>query len=357
MVAVKSVWQKGFLESGAPKEEHFEIKESELSGVTADNQPEEDGAVIVEVRYMSCDPYMRGFLKSQGRPAEEGKKIVSAFVSGIILASRNENWKVNDLFGGSLPLSTVQVVPAKAVAGLWNLSQYIGEESLSQGIGALGMPGSTAYGGFIDVLEPKEGQTIFVSAASGAVGSIVGQIAKNVYKCTTVGSCGGQAKCEHIKSDFGYDHAIDYKSIDQSGADKGAAELKAKLKEAVPMGIDMYFENVGGIHFDAAMNSLRPKGRVAVCGGISGYNDKDGPRQEVDILSLIYTAQRIEGFVCTPWLTGQQGNFLGDMSQWIKEGKVKVEETTYNGVEQWATAFNSLFENTHRNKGKVVVKV
>lgn len=211
------------------------------------------------------------------------------------------------------------------------------------------MPGSTAYGGLIDILRPEAGQTIFISAASGAVGSVVGMIAKKVFGCKTIGSCGGPEKCAMLIEKFGFDHAIDYKTCNN------ADELTAALKAVAPEGIDMYFENVGGIHFDAAFASLRSGGRIAVCGAISEYNNKVAIGNKINIFHMIYTNQRIEGFVCSPWLAGKRGNFLADVSQWFKEGKLPEQETFTDGIDNWPLAFQSLF--TGANKGKVVVRV
>lgn len=211
------------------------------------------------------------------------------------------------------------------------------------------MPGSTAYGGLIDILKPAAGQTIFISAASGAVGSVVGMIAKNVYGCTTIGSCGGPEKVKLLKEKFGYDHAIDYKTCSDADA------LKSALDAVAPDGIDMYFENVGGMHFDAAFASLKAGGRIAVCGAISEYNNSKVVGNNVDITKMIYSGQRIEGFVCMPWLSGQRGTFLADMANWFKAGKIVEQETFTDGIENWPVAFQSLF--TGSNKGKVVVRV
>jgi NADPH-dependent curcumin reductase CurA len=222
------------------------------------------------------------------------------------------------------------------------------------------MPGSTAYGGLIDVLRPLKGETIFVSAAAGAVGGLVGQIAKNEYECKTVGSCGGPEKGKIILDKYGFDSHVDYKKA------ANGDELSAMLKEAAPDGIDMYFENVGGMHFETAMSALRVKGRIAVCGCIANYNKKttgdsgqDSPGgsvfNKINIGDMIYSFQRIEGFVCAPWLKGEKGNFLQDMSKWLKEGKIKVQETHHDGIEQWPAAFQSLFTGT--NMGKVVVRL
>lgn len=213
------------------------------------------------------------------------------------------------------------------------------------------MPGATAYGGFIDVLRPQEGETLFVSSAAGAVGSMVGQIAKNVKGCKVIGSCGGSEKNAIVKDKFGFDDCIDYKTI------KGAKELTKVLEEKSEGGINMYFENVGGMHFEAAMNTLKPHGRVAICGCISRYNDDSATPKlnTIDISKMIYTFQRVEGFVCMPWLSGARGKFLEDMNEWRKEGKVGCEQWVVEGIEKWPEAFQALF--TGKNTGKVCVKI
>jgi len=164
-----------------------------------------------------------------------------------------------------------------------------------------------------------------------------------------IGSCGGEAKCTFVKERYGFDHVIDYKTVHNK------EELVAALRQVAPNGIDMYFENVGGIHFEAALEVLRPLGRIAVCGGISEYNEKNPQGVKLDPMRLIYAQQRIEGFLCARWLTGQEGHFLEDMSTWLKEGKIVVQETTFESIEQWPVAFHSLFIGA--NYGKVVVKV
>ena len=212
------------------------------------------------------------------------------------------------------------------------------------------MPGSTAYGG-LDVLQPKEGETILVSAASGAVGISIGMLAKALFGCKVIGSCGGEEKCNIIVSEFGFDHAIDYKKV------SSAQELKEMISAVAPKGIDMYFEGVGGIHLEAALDLLRTNGRIAVCGQISDYNrnPNDPHKYPISVANMIYKCQRIEGFVCTPWLDGKKGRFLSDMSKWLQEGKVKPKETFFDGIEQWPLAFQSLFTGKHL--GKVVVRV
>lgn len=356
-VTSKTVWLKEYVEEGIPEPKHFTIVESKIEP----DSDLQDGGVLVEVKFMSVDPYLRGHIKSNGQSGSGNKAIraMEGFVSGVVVDSKNKNFKSGDLFGGRLPFSTFQVVEEKNIKSIWKLTGMVDEGNLSRGVGVLGMPGSTAYAGITGILRPEEeGETIFISAASGAVGSIAGQIAKNVYKLKTVGSCGGKEKTDLIKAKFGYDHAIDYKALDASAKDNGSKELTQKLKEAAPDGIDMYFENVGGVHFDAAFNSLRPGGRIAVCGVISQYNKSAATPNEIDLGKMIYTGQRIEGFVCFDWLMGKKGSFFKDMSSWVEKGLVSsIEETFYDGVENWPVAFQSLFKDSHRNKGKVVVRI
>mmetsp|Transcript_16317 Transcript_16317/g.18478 ORF Transcript_16317/g.18478 Transcript_16317/m.18478 type:complete len:319 (-) Transcript_16317:135-1091(-) len=310
-LTVKTVWSKHFIDSGVPKPDDFEIVETKIS------QEISDGEMIIQVQVMSVDPYLRGMLKSKNSP--ESRKTMKGFVAGKILKSKNESWKVGDYFGASLPFSTYQLITPTTLATtvFWKLTGMVDDSTVSRGIGALGMPGSTAYGGLIDVLKPNQGETLFVSAASGAVGSLVGQIAKIHGVKTIIGSCGGESKGKTIVQEFGYTNSIDYKKL------QTAEELRQEILKVDEKGIDMYFENVGGIHFDAAMSCLKAKGRIAVCGTISSYNDAKPPKNMVDISDMIYKNQRIEGFMCMPWLTGQRGNFLKDMFEWIQDGKVR----------------------------------
>jgi NADPH-dependent curcumin reductase CurA len=376
MAVAKTVMLARLIPEGIPSQEDFAIAEGPAPVCEA------DGDIVLQVMAMSADPYLRSGCKSGDVP-----RPMSGFVAGKVIESTHADWPVGTLLGAHLPFTTVQRVSKEVIAAspIWNLSPFITEEQISYGVGVLGMPGSTAYGGLIDVLRPKQGETLFVSAAAGAVGQLVGQIGKNEYNLTVVGSCGGPAKNALIKEKFGFDHAIDYKTV----ADKDA--LVEKLKEATGgEGIDMYFgarqqagcmwlpllpppcmltnarsartcaENVGGMHFEAAMETLRPHGRVAVCGAISEYNYKGSglagtaPPNNIKIANMIYSFQRIEGFVCMPWLKGERGHFLADMSRWLKESKIQTEETFFTGIEAWPAAFAALF--TGANIGKVVVK-
>lgn len=323
-----------------PGPEHFEIR--------SEPAPQEapEGGILIQVLVLSADPYLRGGCKTKNKGEE-----MSGFIAGKVIESHMDGWVKDDYIGGSFPFTNVLALTAgdmgKTVT--WKLTGMVDDETITRGVGVLGMPGSTAYGGLIDVLKVQEGQTIWVSAGAGAVGGMVGMLAKNVYNCTVLGSAGGPDKCKLMKESFGFDHAIDYKQAGDADA------LYGMVKDAAPDGIDMYFENVGGIHFDAAFKSLRKHGRIAVCGAISQYNDAVRNPNSIDIANMIYNFQRIEGFMCMPWLSGAQGNFLQDMSKWVSEGKVHVEETPFYGIEEWPTAFQALF--TGANTGKVVVRL
>mmetsp|Transcript_8226 Transcript_8226/g.18395 ORF Transcript_8226/g.18395 Transcript_8226/m.18395 type:complete len:352 (-) Transcript_8226:23-1078(-) len=341
MAKARTIVLKANLDEGIPGPELFEIIEGPY--------PKLGDGVLVQVLAMSVDPYMRPRLKTGG--GYEAGKPLNGLVSGKILESAVPDWKPGTLFGANLPYSDFQAVSAAALKSMWfwKLPSWVTEDQISLGIGALGMPGSTAYGGLIDILRPNKGETIWVSGAAGAVGSMVGMLAKNVFQCTVIGSAGGPEKCRLVKEYFGFDDCVDYKQC------KNAKELGEAVKKAAPRGIDMYFENVGGMHFEAAMRNLRVDGRVAVCGVISVYNDKRPEPNKVHLANMIYTHQRIEGFDCFPWLAGKRGNFLEDMARWVQEGKIKVQETYFDGMQSFGTALQSLFVGG--NNGKVVIRV
>lgn len=359
-MAAKTVTLTTFIPEGLPGPEHFTIVES-VAPTEADLA---EGGVLLQVLVMSADPYLRSKCKDEEKAGQALPMTMTGFVAGKVLASKRPDYVAGDLFGASLPFTTVQAVDAAAAKStlMWKLSMLLTEETISHGIGVLGMPGSTAYGGLLDVLRPDAGaaaagtpETLWVSGSAGAVGGMVAQIAKNVLGCKVIGSCGGPEKVALCVEKLGLDGAVDYKKCGSR------EELSAALKELAPDGVDMYFDNVGGIHFEAAMAALRPHGRVAICGGISRYNEASGAAGELRVpekffpTDMIYSFQRVEGFMCLPWLSGQKGHFLKDMSGWLKEGKVKAEETFFEGIDAWPMAFQALF--TGGNKGKVVVRI
>ena len=306
------------------------------------------GGLLVKIVYFSVDPYLRGAMGTVGKP-------MRGFVAGKVLkVKNNSSWKENDLFGANLPFTTVQAIPNEQIMGFLNLTKYISEDELSLGIGLLGMPGSTAYAG-LDLMDVESADRVWISAATGAVGSLAGQIAKNVKKCKLVlGSAGSKEKCEIATKNYGYDACFDYH--DASSTEGG---MTALVKKHAPEGLNFYFENVGGDHFQAAMNNMQEYGRIAVCGAISKYNAKEDSAtgEPVALRALIYKSIRMEGFLCRRWLQAQKGNFLEDMSKWYREGLVTKQETVYNGIEEWPKAFHSLFVEGNSNQGKVVVRV
>lgn len=318
-------------ELGRVSGEHVAL--SEAAAPTAEDVA--PGGVLVRLLCLSADPYLRaGFAARGGRKVGDA---LAGFVSGEVLFSRAPAWAPGDFFGANLPFCTVQALPAAGVAGLRRLSGlpgFRGAEDVSLGIGALGMPGATAYGGLIDVLRPTGGgaEVLLVTAATGAVGALVGQIAKRRFGCRVVGTAGTKAKCEHLTGALGFDAAVCYRD-EETGAPLGAERLEAAFRAAAGPGgkLDMVFENVGGAAFDAAFRCLAPGGRIAVCGGISEYNTGGIAANTINPLQMIYTAQRIEGFVCGPWLSGARGSFLSDMAKWREEKVFVAEETFFGG--------------------------
>jgi len=248
------------------------VPEAKNFRVTSHTAPEasslEDGDLLVQLIFVSSDPYLRSAIRSDRPNGKKPGEAMVCFVSGKVLSSRNARWSEGDLFGGNLPVRTIQVVKKEEQAKtiMWKLTEHCTEEELSLGIGVLGMPGSTAYGGLTDILRPKTGETLLVNAASGAVGQLVGQFAKHVFGCRVIGVAGGEEKCSALRDTFGFDDTIDYKSLGE-----GVEPLVAAIKKVAPGGLDMVFENVGGEQFEAGFRCLKGGGRIAVCGGIAGY--------------------------------------------------------------------------------------
>lgn len=346
-ITVKSVALVNSVDAGIPTTSDFTIVESTIDPETVEVPI---GGLLVTILVVSADPYLRGLIRSNSAFKPNG--IISGFVAGKVLkVNQVDKWVEGDLFGGNLPFSTHQILSAASVASIWKLSEFIDESDISAGIGILGMPGATAFGGLCDVLRPEPGETIFVSAAAGAVGGLVASIAKTVYGLRVIGSCGGEDKVKLLQSSGHFDEVIDYKKH------ATAEELTNALRTAAPKGVDMYFENVGGIHFEAALAVLNDHGRVAVCGQISEYNEAKPKPLSLYALPLIYKSHRVEGFLSSSWLSGRigQGKWIKDLDRWYKEGKISKHETVTEGIENWSSAFISLFEGT--NIGKVVVRV
>ncbi len=335
-------------DEGVPSREHVRV----VDGDVPDALPP-GGALRLRALFLSADPYMRSQLRSTSARAITPGEPLRGFLVARVEASTLDAWAVGDVLGASLPLATLQVVTGGALArtAAWKLTGLVEDARLSLGVGAMGMPGATAYGGLFDVLRPQAGETLLVTAASGAVGQLVGQLAR-ARGVRVIGTAGGPTKCALLRERFGFHEAIDYKAA----AAVGPGELEARIRAAAgPKGLDMVFESVGTATFEAAFRCLGNGGRLAVCGGIAAYNDATEPLVSISPNQMIYTNQRVEGFVCGPWLTLQRGNFLETMKAALADGSVVVEETFYEGIDAWIDAFRALFDGSHM--GKVVVRV
>ena len=312
---------------GMPKESDFEITEVAIAEPKA-------GEVVVRNIYMSVDPYMRGVVRNVaiGVPLEGG-------CVGQVVQSETESFRVGDYVLGGLGWREYYLVRAE------KLSHIDPTLAPTQSfIGAVGMPGRTAYFGLLDVGEPKAGETVFVSAASGAVGAIVCQIAK-IKGCHVVASAGSDQKVAWLLEKAGVDAAFNYKRVDS---------LVDELKQHCPNGIDIYFENVGGAHLEAALSLMNMYGRIPLCGMISHYNDIEPTPGPNNLSTAIGKRLKLQGFIVTDYADCTD-DFYTDMRQWISEGKIHWEETIVEGLENAPQAFIALFKG--ENMGKMIVKI
>lgn len=318
---------------GMPQLENFEVASVELP---------DPGAGEVQVRnlFMSVDPYMRGRMydrPSYVPPFQIGEPLQGGAV-GEVVASNDPSLKVGDIVQSMLGWREAYNAPAAAV-------QKIDTHGLPPQafLGVAGMPGMTAWVGLLKIAALKEGDVVFVSAAAGAVGSVVCQIAK-IKGCTVIGSAGGDDKTAFLR-EIGVDHVIDYKKT---------PNLIAALKEAAPKGIDVYFENVGGEHLEAALEAAKPFARFAMCGMISQYNATEPPKGPSNIMYVVGKRIRMEGFIVSDHFD-HLPEFLKDISEWIGSGKLKWRETIDEGVDAAPGAFLKLFKG--ENLGKMLVKL
>lgn len=300
------------------------------------------GAGEVQVRntWMTVDPYMRGRMndvRSYVPPFQIGEALQGGAV-GEVIASNDPSLKAGDLVQSFLGWREAFNAPAGVVQKLE--THGLPPQAF---LGVAGMPGLTAYAGLLKVASLKDGDVVFVSAAAGAVGQIVCQIAK-LKGHTVIGSAGGADKGAWLK-EIGVDHVIDYKAED---------DLTAALMKAAPDGIDVYFDNVGGTHLEAALMAARPFARFALCGMISQYNATDMGPGVRGLIMAVGKQLRLEGFIVSSHADLQPA-FIRDMSTWIGEGKLKWQETVEDGVENAPTAFLKLFKG--ENLGKMLVKL
>ncbi|UWG49633.1 NADPH-dependent curcumin reductase CurA [Halalkaliarchaeum sp. AArc-CO] len=299
------------------------------------------GELLVRTRYLSVDPYMRGRMrdsKSYAEPWDVGDTLRGGIV-GEVVESESDDYHEGDLvtgegtWGDYSVLDTEEVVPVDPSVA--NPEAYLG---------VLGMPGRTAYFGLLEVGEPKPGDTVVVSGAAGAVGSVVGQIAKR-NGCQVVGFAGSDEKTAWLTDDLGFDTAINYKTTD---------DYRAALEDAAPGGVDVYFDNVGGPITDAVFTKLNLDARVAVCGQIAHYNDEEPPTGPRKLPQLIAPRAKVQGLLVSDFST-RFGEANERISRWVASGELDHRETIVEGLENAPDAFLGLFEGD--NIGKQVVRV
>jgi NADPH-dependent curcumin reductase CurA len=323
---------------GEPTPSNFRLVEAAVPDLA-------DGQVLVRNHYMSLDPYMRGRMndaKSYAVPQKLGE-VMGGGTVGEVVASKSPAYQVGDKVVGMGGWQEYVVVDGNAAGAMRKVDAS--RIPLSAYLGAVGMPGVTAWYGLMKICEPKPGQTIVVSAASGAVGSAVGQLAKS-RGCRAVGTAGGADKCRYVVEELGFDACIDYK------AHADSKSLYQALKEATPDGVDGCFENVGGAVLDATLARMNAFGRIALCGMISGYNGLPIPIQQPQL--LLQSRLRIEGFIVSEHMEVWP-EALKELGTMVATGKLKYRETVAQGLESAPEAFIGLLKG--RNFGKQLVKL
>jgi NADPH-dependent curcumin reductase CurA len=327
-------WRLASRPTGWPTPDNFELAESDVPELA-------DGQIRVRNEVLSVDPYMRGRMsaaKSYAAPYAVGEAMTGGAV-GVVEESRAEGFKAGDHVLHALGWREVAVLDAKQARVV-----DVDAAPAHAYLGVLGMTGLTAYAGLKRIADLREGDVVFVSGAAGAVGGAVGQIAKALGASKVIGSAGSPEKVRHLTDDLGFDAAFNYREQRPSEA----------LRELAPDGIDVYFDNVGGDHLEAAIGSLRLGGRVAVCGMISVYNNTEpapGPR---NLARLIQTRGRIEGF-----LVGDHYDLAGEYAAraagWLADGSLSLRETTVDGFENAVDGFLGVLRGD--NTGKMVVRL
>ena len=324
--------------SGEPTAQNFRLEEAPLPAL-------DDGQVLVRHHYLSLDPYMRGRMnegKSYAQPQPLNAVMIGGTV-GEVVESRHAGFKAGDKVVGMGGWQQYSVVNASQPGMLRKVDTA--RVPISAYLGAVGMPGVTAWVGLNKIIEAKQGETIVVSAASGAVGSVVGQLAK-ALGCRAVGIAGGADKCAYVQKELGFDACIDYKRLD------GTAAISAALKDACPNGIDGYFENVGGAILDAVMLNANAFSRIAMCGMISGYNGAPIPMAAPQL--ILTNRMKVQGFIVSEHMP-LWPQALSELGASVASGALKFRESVAEGLESAPEAFIGLLKG--RNFGKQLVKL
>lgn len=319
--------------SGLPDDDTWALEEVDLPDPT-------EGQILVKVDHISLDPAMRGWLndvRSYVPPVKIGE-VMRAGVTGTVVKSRHPDFAVGDAVTGTLGVTEYALSNG---TGVRRIDTSVAGPATW--LGALGMPGLTAYHGLYEVGEMKPGDTVLISAAAGAVGSVAGQIAK-ARGCTVIGIAGGPDKCAWLR-EIGFDAAIDYKNED----------VLTRLREIAPKGIDVYFDNVGGDILDAALANLRRGARIIICGAISSYNEEKLPPGPSRYMSLLVFRARMQGFLVFDYPDKDEAA-LADLAGLITSGQLVARETVVEGgIEDFGRTLLGLFEG--RNTGKLVLKI
>ena len=319
---------------GIPDKDTWEFVESKLPELT-------DGEMLIDQEYISLDPAMRGWInkaRSYIPPVEIGDVMRAGSVGKVIKTKGKTLFNIGDHVTGWGGVQNYCITNGE------NFYKVDPEKApLSYYIGILGMPGMTAYFGILEVGEIKEGDVVLVSGAAGAVGSIVGQIAK-IKGCRVIGIAGGKSKCDYLTEKLGFDGAIDYKN----------ENIAIGIKKHCPKGIDVYFDNVGGEILDSALIFLRKKARVVICGAISQYNAESEVKGPKNYLSLLVNRASMKGMVVLDYAP-KYLEAMKQMAVWILEGKLFYKEDVYNGIENFRETFLRLFSGD--KMGKLILKI
>ncbi|XP_040593773.1 prostaglandin reductase 1 [Mesocricetus auratus] len=328
MVQAKSWTLKKHFE-GFPTDSDFELKTTELP-------PLNNGEVLLEALFLSVDPYMR----IASKKLKEGDKMMGEQVARVV-ESKNPAFPTGTIVVALLGWTSHSISDGNDLRKL--PSEWPVKLPLSLALGTVGMPGLTAYFGLLDICGVKGGETVMVNAAAGAVGSVVGQIAK-LKGCKVVGAAGSDEKVAYLKK-LGFDAAFNYKTV---------KSLEEALRTASPDGYDCYFDNVGGEFSNTVIHQMKTFGRIAICGAISQYNRtgpcSQGPPPEV----VIYQQLRMEGFIVTRWQGDDRQKALTDLMNWVSEGKIQYREHILEGFEKMPAAFMGMLKG--ENMGKAIVK-
>ena len=302
-----------------------------------------DGEVLLKTLYLSFDPTQRGWLNdvpSYIPPVQIGEPMRAGGI-GQVVQSNNPDFAVGDIVQGTIAWQDYTVVKPGGAMPLTKLSR---DYPLTHNMSIFGVTGLTGYFGLLEIGQPKEGDTVVVSGAAGATGSVAGQIAK-IKGCRVIGIAGGPEKCNWLTSKANFDAAIDYKNDD----------VDAKLKELCPNGINVYFDNVGGEILDAALLNLAGGARIVVCGGISsGYHSWGTDHPPKNYMNLILHSARMEGFLVLTY-AAKFPEAIGDLAKWVQEGKIHFEEDIVEGLENAPATLRGLFEG--KNLGKLILHV